>query len=50
MTTKIATILSEEGKSKAYQFRRYCDKGSTLNVTKMWKLKMGHEVFALVSK
>ena len=39
LTEKISTILEEEGKSKAYKFRKFCDKGNTLNVTEMWKLK-----------
>ena len=39
LTEKIASILEEEGRSKAYRFRKYCDKGNTLNVTEMWKLK-----------
>ena len=39
LTESIADILEEEGRSKAYRFRKYCDKGNTLNVTEMWKLK-----------
>ena len=31
--------MAEEGRSKAHEFRKFCDKGSTLNVTEMWKLK-----------
>ena len=38
LDAKIATILEEEGRSKAYKFKKFCDKDSTLNVTKMWKL------------
>ena len=38
ITTNIADILAEESKSKAYEFRKYCDQGNTLNVTEMWKL------------
>ena len=39
LDAKIATILEEEGRSKAYKFKKFCDKDSTLNVTEMWKLK-----------
>ena len=39
VTENIANKLLEEGRSKAYHFKKYCDKGSTLNVTEMWKLK-----------
>ena len=39
LTEEISIILEEEGKSKAYKFQKFCDKGNTLNVTEMWKLK-----------
>ena len=35
LTAENANILSEETKSKAYKFRKYCDKDNTLNVTEM---------------
>ena len=35
----ISEILAEEGRSKAYMFRKYCDKGNTLKVSEMLKLK-----------
>ena len=39
LTEEIAIILIEEGRSKAYQFRKYCDQGNTLNITEMWRMK-----------
>ena len=39
LTKQIASILEEEGRSKAYRFKQYCDKDRTLNLTEMWKLK-----------
>ena len=39
LTVRIAEILAEESKSKAYEFRKFCDKDNTLNLTEMWKMK-----------
>ena len=30
----------EEGKSKAYQFRKFCSQNGSININKMWKLKI----------
>ena len=39
LTEEIDNILIDEGRSKAYQFRKYCDQGNTLNITEMWSMK-----------
>ena len=39
ITEKNAEILTEEGRSKAYKFRQFCDQDNTLNVREMWNLK-----------
>ena len=39
VTEEIADILTEEGRSKAYRLKKYCDKDSTSKVADMWKLK-----------
>ena len=39
---KIADILAEEGRSKAYKFRIFFDQNNTLNVKEMWSLKRKH--------
>ena len=35
----ISEILAEEGKSKAYKFKKYCSQSGSVNVSEMWKLK-----------
>ena len=35
----ISEILAEEGRSKAYMFKKFCDKENTVKVGEMWKLK-----------
>ena len=42
ITKDVADLLAEESRSKAYEFRKYCDQSNTLNVTEMWKLKKKH--------
>jgi hypothetical protein len=36
---KIAQIISEEGRSKALMFRKYCDQNGSGVMSEMWKLK-----------
>ena len=35
LTEEISNILIEEGRSKAYKFKQFCDQGNTLNITEM---------------
>ena len=35
----ISKILAKEGIDRASQFRKYCDKTSSISMKEMWKLK-----------
>ena len=39
LNVKIAQIISEEGRSKALMFRKYCDQNGSGVMSEMWKLK-----------